>query len=233
VSEDSSLYVWDVFGDAAGAGLTSEGSTQTVVGLTGLDERFRVDGGLFSVAVAPNGAFVAVGGPEGQIRIVGLPKLGKAGGKSSAGQAGQILAALQGGYDNVESLAFSAPPLTLLAAGNVDGTITLFDTAHRFAIRRRIEEAHVDDDEPQAVVKVEFVNRQGSSLLRSVGFDGTLKSWDARGGTAAAGKGLVGEWKGHRGGGEGGGIMGFVQGDGSVVVTAGDDGVALVFATGV
>jgi ribosome assembly protein SQT1 len=71
----------------------------------------------------------------------------------------------------------------------------------------------------------------GGWLLTSVGFDGVLRRWDARGGTAATGKGLVGEWRGHRGGGEGGGIMGFVQGDGEVVITAGDDHVALMFAT--
>jgi ribosome assembly protein SQT1 len=258
VSEDSSFYVWDVFGDAAAAGVTGA-SAQTVVGLTGQDERFRVDGGLFTVAIAPNGAFAAVGGAEGQLRIIGLPRVqasttaatasssgggarGKAGGSkqagakggaSSAGQAGQILASLQAGNDNVETLSFSSPPLTLLAAGNVDGSITLFDTAHRFAIRRRIEDAHYDEEAPQAVVKVEFVKREGAGgwLLRSVGYDGVLRSWDTRGGTAAAGKGLVGEWKGHRGGGEGGGIMGFVQGDGSRVVTAGDDHVALVFQT--
>lgn len=259
VSEDSSLYVWDVFGEAAAAGLTSSTNAQAVVGLTGQDERFRVEGGLYSVAVAPNGSFVAVGGPEGQIRIIGLPRLaastdsatasssgggaknkagggkqsGAKGGASSAGQSGQILASLQAGNDNVETLAFSSPPLTLLAAGNVDGTITLFDTAHRFAIRRRIEEAHYDEESPQAVVKVEFVKGEGAGgwLLRSVGYDGVLRSWDTRGGTAAAAKGLVGEWKGHRGGGEGGGIMGFVQGDGNAVVTAGDDHVALVFQT--
>lgn len=248
VSEDSSLYVWDVFGDAAAAGLTSASNAQAVVGLTGLDERFRIEGGLYSVAVAPNGSFVAVGGPEGQIRIVGLPRVqtaasssGGARGKSgaakaaapSAGQAGQILAALQAGSDNVETLTFSSPPHTLLAAGNVDGSITLFDTAHRFAIRRRIEDAHSDEEAPQAVVKAEFVRREGASwLLRTVGYDGVLRSWDARGGTTAAAKGLVGEWRGHRGGGEGGGILGFVQGGGGeVCVTAGDDGVALVFAT--
>ncbi|KAF2743312.1 WD40 repeat-like protein [Sporormia fimetaria CBS 119925] len=245
VSEDSSLYVWDVFGDAAAQGLTSEGSTSTVVGLTGIDERFKIEGGLYSVGVAPNNAFVAVGGPEGQVRIIGLPRLssstststaptkGKTASKASTGQAGQILAALQAGSDNVETFAFSAPPTTLMAVGNVDGSITLFDTAHRFAVRRRIEDAHCDDEAPQAVVKIEFVQREGPGawLLRSVGYDGVLRSWDTRGGTAAANKGLVGEWRGHRGGGEGGGIMGFVQGDGDVVVTAGDDGVALVFKT--
>lgn len=261
VSEDSSLYVWDVFGDAAAQGLTSTSNSQAVVGLTGLDERFRVEGGLYSVAVAPSGTFVAVGGPEGQIRIIGLPRLAltssseasgstsgqgakaKAGGSkqaavkggaSSAGQSGQILAALQAGSDNVETISFSSAPLTLMAAGNVDGSITLFDTAHRFAIRRRIEDAHADEEAPQAVVKVEFLSKEGTGawLLTSVGYDGVLRRWDARGGTAAAAKGLIGEWKGHRGGGEGGGIMGFVQGgDGSRVVTAGDDGVALVFST--
>jgi ribosome assembly protein SQT1 len=260
ISEDSSLYVWDVFGDAASQGLTSTTESQAVVGLTGLDERFRVEGGLYSVGIPHSGAFVAVGGPEGQIRIVGLPRLslaepahastssggggaknkagggkqaGANGGTSSAGQTGQILASLQAGSDNVECLSFSSAPLTLMAAGNVDGSITLFDTAHRFAVRRRIEDAHADEESPQAVVKLDFVKREGPGgwLLTSVGYDGVLRRWDARGGTAAAGKGLVGEWKGHRGGGEGGGIMGFVQGNGEAVVTAGDDHVALVFKT--
>lgn len=258
ISEDSSLYVWDVFGEASAQGLMSSTNSQAVVGLTGVDERFRVEGGLFSVAIAPSGTFVAVGGPEGQVRIIGLPRLAatpastssagqgasaKAGGSKqapakgaagTAGQTGQILASLQAGTDNVETLSFSSPPLTLMAAGNVDGGITLFDTAHRFAIRRRIEDAHYDEEAPQAVVKVEFLRKEGAGawVLTSVGYDGVLRRWDARGGTAAAAKGLVGEWKGHRGGGEGGGIMGFVQGgDGSKVITAGDDGVSLVFST--
>lgn len=260
ISEDSSLYVWDVFGDAASQGLTSTSNSQAVIGLTGADERFRVEGGLYSIGIPPSGAFVAVGGPEGQIRIIGLPRLsltapGQAstssggggaknksgggkqvaakGGASSAGQAGQILASLQAGSDNVECLDFSSPPLTLMAAGNVDGSITLFDTAHRFAVRRRIEDAHADEESPQAVVKVEFVKKDGPGgwLLTSAGYDGVLRRWDTRGGTAAPGKGLVGEWKGHQGGGEGGGIMGFVQGNGEAVITAGDDHVALVFQT--
>jgi WD40 repeat protein len=259
ISEDSTLYVWDVFGEAAAQGLTPTPDSQYVVGLDGKDDRFRVEGGLYSVAIPPSGAFVAVGGPEGQIRIVGLPRLsltappaattssggggaknktggGKqagAKGSASAGQSGQILASLQAGSDNVECMSFSSPPLMLMAAGNVDGSITLFDTAHRFAVRRRIEDAHADEESPQAVVKLEFVNKEGPGgwLLTSAGYDGVLRRWDTRGGTAAAGRGLAGEWKGHRGGGEGGGIMDFVQGSGEAVVTAGDDHVALVFKT--
>lgn len=257
VSEDGSLCVWDVFGEASAAGVTGEGGGQTVVALTAEDQRFAVEGGLYSVAVSPSpGSFVVVGGAGGNIKVVGLPRLGatsssatteakgtgakdkassskraggQAAGLSGMGQVGQILASLQAQSDGVESLAFAPPPSKLLAAASVDGSIAIFDTAHRFAVRRHIREAH----EEFAVVKVEFVDeaRSGGYMLTSVGLDGVVKRWDTRGGTAAAAQGLIGEWKGHRGGGEGGGILGFVQGGGGErIVTAGDDSVALVFA---
>lgn len=253
VSEDGSLYIWDVWGDAAIAGFT-QGGAQYVVGLTGDDERFRIEGGLYSVAISPGGSICAVGGADGMIRVVGLPrftggasgatsgatgagaKAKAAGGKQvaakpatggavSAGQAGQILASLQAQSDSVETIAFSDPPLTIMAAGSVDGTIVLFDVAHSFSIRRKIEEAH----EEEAVIKLEFLKTLGNNgkhghVLTSCGNDGVLRRWDVRGQTNATDKGMLGEWKGHRGGGEGGGILGFVQGgDGSQVVTAGDE----------
>lgn len=263
VSEDGSLYVWDPFGEAAAA---SQGSGQAIVGLTTEDQRFAVEGGLYSVAIAPTGAFVAVGGADGNIRVVGLPRLAssapgnsnsqsqkasgknKAGGKQSASgeagasQVGQLLASLKAQSDGVETLAFSAPPLTLLAAGSVDGSILLLDTAHRFAARRHIQDAH----EEHAVVQLTFVQPPPASnptpgtaagggaggwLLTSCGMDGVVRRWDTRGGTAASGQGLVREWKGHRGGGDGGGVLAFMQGGGRIV-TAGDDGVSLVFETG-
>lgn len=252
VSEDGSLYVWDVFGEASAAGAVGSAGSQAVVGLTTEDQRFAVEGGLFSVAVAPGGTFAVVGGAGGMIKVVGLPRLAatpasatqgmkgggsknkigggrKAGGAegASSGQAGQILASLQAQGDSVETLAFSAPPLTLLAAGSVDGSVVLFDTAHRFAVRRHIREAH----EEFAVVKVEFVPGSRGYLLTSCGLDGVVRRWDTRGGTAASGQGLVEEWRGHRGEGEGGGVLGFVQGGGKRIVTAGDDGVSLVFET--
>lgn len=271
VAEDGSFYVWDAFGDAAAVGITNpQGGSQAVVGLTAEDERFRVDGGLYSIAISPGGGIAAVGGAEGQIRVVGLPRLGAAagakgggarskagGGKqalapsaASAGQAGQILASLQVQSDGVETLDFSQPPLTLLAAGSVDGSIALFDAGHNFALRRHIKNAHGEGLQPQvgpeseaqeaqeptqdeAVIQVSFVktplgttNPQGY-VLTSCGNDGVVKRWDVRG-SAAGTQGLIGEWKGHRGGGEGGGVLGFVQ-RGGRVVTAGDDGVGLVF----
>ncbi|MCJ1248764.1 hypothetical protein MMC30_005983 [Trapelia coarctata] len=251
VSEDGSLYVWDPFGEAgASAG-------QAIVSLTAEDQRFAVEGGLYSAAIAPSGAFVAVGGAEGNIRVISLPRLSstasnsksqkgsakqKAGGKQSAAseagtsQAGQLLASLKAQSDGIETLAFSAPPLTLLAAGSVDGSILLLDTAHRFAARRHIQDAHED----HAVVQLAFVKPSPSSstttgaggwLLTSCGMDGVVRRWDTRGGTAASGQGLVREWKGHRGGGDGGGVIAFVQAEGRIV-TGGDDGVSLVFETG-
>ena len=249
VSEDGSLYIWDPFGEATAAGVTSS-TGQAIVGLTAEDARFAVEGGLYSVAIAPNGAFVAVGGAGGMIRVVGLPRLStgvasttqsmKGGGAKNksggarknpiqgagpaTGQAGQILASLQVQSDGVETLAFSPAPLTLLAAGSVDGSIALFDTAHRFAVRRHIKEAH----EGFAAVKVEFERGSEGHLLISCGMDGVVRRWDTRGGTAAAGQGLVKEWRGHRGEGEGGGVLGYVL-TSTCIVTAGDDGVGLVF----
>lgn len=256
VSEDGSFYVYDVFGAAAAAGIAGSPGTNAVVGLTAEDQRFAVEGGLYSVAVSPGGGIAAVGGAEGHIKVVGLPRLaggGAAGkGKGAASQAtastaGTIIAALQAQSDGIETLSFSQPPLTLLAAGSVDGSIALYDAAHRFAVRRHVREAH----EGTAVVKVEFLQTrqpaaaprpgpatgQGRSwLLTSAGLDGIVRRWDARGGTTAAGQGLLKEWRGHLGvtenedGEQAGGIMGFVQGfDGKRVVTAGDDGVSLVF----
>ncbi|MCJ1352815.1 MAG: hypothetical protein MMC33_002799 [Icmadophila ericetorum] len=262
VSEDGSLYVWDPFGEAAAQGIKSEG--QSIFRLTAADQRFEVEGGLYSIAISHTGSFLATGGGGGMIKIVGLPTLGAGagaaptqnkravkgkGGSSAAGgaggrgrggegggggggsQMGQILASLQAQTDGIETLSFSSPPLTLLAAGSVDGSIALFDTAHSFAVRRHIRNAH----DEFAVVKVEFLSPSPSTssnpegwLLTSAGMDGIVRRWDTRGGTAAAGMGLEKELKGHRGEGEGGGVLGFAQGGGKII-TAGDDGLSLVF----
>ncbi|KAI4209676.1 MAG: hypothetical protein LQ349_009534, partial [Xanthoria aureola] len=154
-------------------------------------------------------------------------------------QTGQILASLQIQSESIETLAFSRHH-SLLAAGSVDGSIVLFDSAHRFAVRRHVKEAH----EGFAVVQVAFGGLRDEKeawLLTSCGMDGVVRRWDCRGGVAAAAaagagggrpgqqQGLVKEWRGHRGEGEGGGVLGFVLTDGGKVVTAGDDGVSLVF----
>ncbi|KAG6008435.1 hypothetical protein E4U21_004457 [Claviceps maximensis] len=255
VSEDSSLYAWDVWGEAAARNMVHDNG-MTAVSLTGEDQRFEVEGGLYSIVTDPKGTFVAVGGAGGAIKIVSLPKLSSpsaqaqaqaskqrqpsraAAGKviiSDATSGGQILASLHTQADSVESLAAvlssTSPPTVLLAAGSVDGSVVIYDATRRFAVRRHIAGAHED----HSVVKLEFI--PNTWLLTSCGMDGVVRRWDLRSGgvtgtTAggAADRGLVKEWKGHRGDGEGGGVLGFVQGQtGERIVTAGDDGVALVF----
>jgi ribosome assembly protein SQT1 len=240
ISDDGSLNAWDPWGEAAAVGLAHPQGGQALITLTADDERFRAEGGLFSIAISPGGTLAAVGGADGSIQIVGLPRLsaipaaagaravGKAGQKatssSSMGQAGQILATLDAHAESVETLSFSDPPLTLLAAGSVDSSVVLFDVAHGYAVRRRIESAH----DGEAVIQVQFLKGSGRGnngwALTTCGNDGVVRRWDARGGTAAAAKGLVHEWKGHRGDGEGGGVLGFVMGaDGKRIVTAGDE----------
>lgn len=265
VDEESSLYVWDVWGLAAAKGHVSDNG-QTVVSLTPTDQRFAVEGGLFSVAIEPRGGYLAVGGAGGSIRIVGLPRLteqtaaataqagskagkakgAKAGATRGAGaeaQAGQILAALQVQSDGIETLAFApgSASVPLLAAGSVDGSITVYDPSRTFSVRRHIQGAH----DEFSVVKVEWVKQaqatgpaaaQQQWLLTSCGMDGVVRRWNLQGATPtqhvpnATVAGLEKEWKGHRGDGEGGGVLGFVQGlDGKKVITAGDDGIVLVF----
>ncbi|KAL2192589.1 WD40-repeat-containing domain protein [Corynascus similis CBS 632.67] len=245
VSEDSSLHVYDVWGAAAAKSLVTDNG-QTVVSLTEVDQRFAVEGGLYSVAVSPSGGLLAAGGAHGAIRIINLPRLSQPSTTSTssrqqpaAAAAGTILAALAVQEDSIESLAFSpSPAAPLLAAGSVDGSIAVFDALRSFAVRRHLKGAH----DGESVVKVEFVRAaavpaQAGWLLTSCGLDGVVRRWDLRGATATqaavtggAASGLVKEWRGHRGGGEGGGVLGFVQGEtGERVVTAGDDGVVLVF----
>lgn len=243
VSEDSSLHVFDVFGAAAAKSLVTDNG-QTTVSLTDADQRFAVDGGLYSVAVSPSGGLLAAGGALGAIRIVSLPRLSQPqqqtssssrGGGQQQQAAGTILASLAVQSDSIESLSFSPSPANpLLAAGSVDGSIAVYDPVRSFALRKHLKGAH----EGESVVKLDFVKSPPAAaekgwLLTSCGLDGVVRRWDLRGAATAGASGaaaLVREWRGHRGGGEGGGVLGFAQGEtGERVVTAGDDGVVLVF----
>lgn len=207
VSEDSSLYVWDVWGVAAAKSLVTENG-QTVVSLTAADQRFEVEGGLYSVAVSPTGAVLACGGGGGVIKVIGLPRLSDsaaaaapapqrggggrgskktAGGDASSSHAGGILASLHTQSDGIETLAFAPAPATLLAAGSVDGSVALFDSSRGFSTRKHIRGAHGDF----SVVRVEFVRGPPHSadagwLLTSCGMDGVVRRWDLRAGAAAA-----------------------------------------------
>ena len=179
VSEDSSFFLYDVWGEAASAGMTSNtsGNGQAIISMTSSDQRFAVDGGLYSLAISPTGAIAAMGGADGQIRIVSLPQSTDHAGfqqkkkpgttmnntKKPSGtstQPGTLLASLSAQTDSIESLSFSPMPLTILASASVDGSIGLFDASHGFALRRLLRDAH----DGFAVVQVEFFGSKDSGI---------------------------------------------------------------------
>lgn len=217
VSDDGSLYVWDV-----------DDSGRAVVALTAADQRFAVDGGFFSLAVSPSGAVAAVGGATGEMKVIGLPSpraipagrrgAGRSqpggGGSTGGSQAGRILASLHMHTESIESLSFH-PTQPLLASACVGGKIVIYDAARGYSVRTTLGEGGGHTD---AVVKVEFVNTDGW-ILTSCGVDGTVRRWDARAGVE------LGCWRGHLGGNEAegeGGVLGFVQ-TRDRIVTAGDE----------
>ncbi|KAH6981020.1 WD40-repeat-containing domain protein [Ilyonectria sp. MPI-CAGE-AT-0026] len=239
VDEGSSLYVWDVWGEAAAKGLGA-GNNRPIVALTGANAKFKVEGGLHSIAMDPHGAWVAVSGGcsydkdsksgGGLIRIISLPRFAARGKKASVKPkaGGDIIESFAHSDESIETLSVTtasvAPPMTLLAAGSNAGSIAVYDMTH-YSQRRLIPSAH----DGYSVVKVEFI--RNTWLLTSCGTDGVVRRWDLRG-PGSAKK----EWKGHRpltekeGGGEEGGVMGFVHGEtGEQVVTVGDDALSLVF----
>jgi len=236
VAEDSTLNVWDVWGEAAAKGLTNQNG-QTVVSLTvfkdeDMKQRKKEEEeeperlGLFSVAIDPKSTFVAVGGfypGNSCLKIISLPHFSGKGNKPG----GTVLMELPIQRESVETLSFS-PSKPLLAAGSVDGSIIVYDTSKNFRAKRTIQEAH-----DHSVVKVEFVRGLGDGwLLTSCGMDGVVRWWNIQGEADAVADSMVKEWKGHSACDESGrgGILGFVQGStGERIVTAGDDGLALVF----
>ena len=162
----------------------------------------------------------------------------------SAAQTDALRKPITFGAGGVETLAFS-PTQPLLAAGSTDGSFAVFETVRAFDVRKLNPAAHG----AKCVVRVDFVPDAGDGwLLTTCGIDGVVRRWDTRGqsgprSSAVAGVDaarLVREWRGHSGGpdaedddedGEAsGGVLGFVQGaTGERIVTAGDDGLALVF----
>ncbi|KAF9066616.1 ribosome biogenesis protein Sqt1 [Rhodocollybia butyracea] len=181
-------------------------SPAPVFKLTPEDARFNLDG-VTSLGVNPSSTLAVVGGAAGGVRVISLTK-------------GEIVSTL-GGHTEGESIeAVEFVDLTgtgsgpgVVATGATDGKICLWDLA---TMRLRATVEHTD-----AVTTLLAAPAPKSHLLISGSADKTLRTWDARTGT------LVKEHKGHQAA-----VLGASLGlDGSVVVTAGDDGVSLVFTT--
>lgn len=183
-------------------------SPSPIFKLSSSDARFDVES-VISLAVNPASTLAVVGGANGSVRVVSLSK-------------GEVVGAL-GGHkesESVEAIAF----VDLAGAGQVgtggvvvtgatDGKACIWDLS---TMRLRATLEHED-----AITTLLNLPSPKSHLIVSASADKTLRTWDARNGT------LVREHKGHHGP-----VLGAAVGaGGDVVVSAGDDGVCLVFHT--
>jgi ribosome assembly protein SQT1 len=181
-------------------------SPTPVFKLTSEDARFDMSG-ITSLAVNPSSTLAVVGGASGSLRVISLSK-------------GEVVGAL-GGHaegESVEAVQFVELPGTgggsgVVVTGGTDGKACIWDLS---TMRLRATLEHQD-----AVTSLLAHPSPKGYLLVSGSADKTLRTWDARTGT------LVREHKGHRGP-----ILGAALGlNGDVVISAGDDGVCLVFTT--
>jgi len=174
--------------------------------LTTTDARFDVES-ITSLAVNSASTLAAVGGASGGVRVVSLNK-------------GEVVGALNGHNegDSVESVAFInlggiGQSGSILVTGGTDGKACIWDLS---TMRLRATLEHED-----AITTLLNLPSPNSHLLVTASADKTLRTWDARTGT------LVKEHKGHHGP-----VLGAALGlEGETVITAGDDGVCLVFHT--
>ncbi|KIJ62817.1 hypothetical protein HYDPIDRAFT_113924 [Hydnomerulius pinastri MD-312] len=181
-------------------------SPNPIFKLTPQDARFDLEG-ITSLAVNASSTLAVVGGASGSVRIVSLSK-------------GEVVGAL-GGHaegESVEAVQFvdltgtSTGP-GVVVTGGTDGKACIWDPT---TMRLRATLEHQD-----AITALLTHPVPKSHLIVTASADKTLRTWDARNGT------LVKEHKGHHAA-----ILGAALGlDGSVVVSAGDDGVCLVFTT--
>ncbi|CCM01402.1 uncharacterized protein FIBRA_03453 [Fibroporia radiculosa] len=181
--------------------------------LTATNARFDM-GGITSLAVNPASTLAVVGGLTGSVRVVSLSK-------------GEVVGAL-GGHgegESVEAVAFvelasavaggTTPQNAggVVVTGATDGKACIWDLG---TMRLRATLEHED-----AVTSLLRLPVPKAHLVISASSDKALRTWDARTGT------LVREHKGHHGP-----ILQAALGlEGGAVVSAGDDGVCLVFPT--
>jgi len=196
--------------------------------LSSADERFGLTGGVVSIAVNKEGTVAVVGGAEGGVKVV----------KITEERRGEVLKALDGHSegDSVESIVFvdlGGAGKEVVVTGGTDGKICVWDLG---TMRLRAEMKHDVSLPPSAsqgdteltlfqdAVTSIISHRTPPFVITTASADLTLKTWDVRTGT------LLKEHTGHRGP-----INSIDVGTGAggktVLLSAGDDGVCLVWDT--
>ncbi|VVT56532.1 uncharacterized protein SAPINGB_P005137 [Magnusiomyces paraingens] len=156
-----------------------------------------------SCALSGSGKTIACGSADGKVALINVER-------------GTVLKVFDNTQNDsveleersVEALAW-APISPILAVGNVKGDITLYDVTS-WNIRKTLA---LKD----AITAIKFI--PGSNKLLSSDMAGELVKWDVLSGREL--------WRGH---GHFDGILGFtVQDNGKRVITAGDQGVSMIF----
>lgn len=156
------------------------------------------------VLILAHGSVIAIGARDGQLSII----------NNDTGKIVHTVKAIENVDDiaelSIEALAWCRnKAVNLLAVGLVSGDLLLFDT-QQWRIRRQIK---TDD----AITKVQFID--DTPLLVGSSMNGKIYKWDARTGEEL----FVGV--GHNMG-----VLDFVVLDqGNTLITAGDEGVSLIF----
>ncbi|QRW04589.1 WD repeat-containing protein [Ceratobasidium sp. AG-Ba] len=180
--------------------------------LTSSDARFGMEAGITAIGVNAASTVAVVGGADGQVRVVNLTK-------------GDVVGALESHAEgeSVETIAFVSPAATapgtsdleLVVTGATDGKIFISDLN-----TRRLRTTLLGHEDAITSLTVHSDGR----LITSSSSDKTLRTWDVRTGEC------IRIHKGHAGP-----VMGAAVGKRStgeeVVVSAGDEGVCLVFPT--
>ncbi|KAJ7364051.1 ribosome biogenesis protein Sqt1 [Mycena albidolilacea] len=181
-------------------------SSTPVFKLTPNDARFDLDG-ITSLGVNPSSTLAVVGGAAGGVRVISLSK-------------GEVVNTLGGHTDGESIEAIQFVDLTgnntgagVAVTGATDGKACIWDLT---TMRLRATLEHED-----AVTTLLAHPAPKGYILVSASADKTLCTWDARTGT------LLRKHTGHQGA-----VLGGSLGlQGSVVISAGDDGACLVFTT--
>ncbi|KIM24451.1 hypothetical protein M408DRAFT_331802 [Serendipita vermifera MAFF 305830] len=197
-------------GDSAGTLIYWDPRSSTPLWkLSSTDDRFGLTGGVVSIAVNKEGTLAVVGGAEGGVKVVKL-----------AEEKGEVVRALEGHAEgeSVESIVFvdlGGAVKEVAVTGGTDGKICVWDLS---TMRLRAEMKHAD-----AVTSI-ISHRSPPYAITTASADLSLKTWDVRNGT------LLKEHTGHRGP-----InsidIGTGAGGKTVLLSAGDEGVCLVWDT--
>ncbi|KAG9087986.1 hypothetical protein FRC06_002271 [Ceratobasidium sp. 370] len=180
--------------------------------LTPADARFGMDGGITALGVNSASTVAVVGGADGAVRVVNLTK-------------GDVIGALESHAEgeSVECIAFVSPAATgtgttdleLVVTAATDGKIFVSDLN-----TRRLRTTLLGHEDAVTSLTVHDDGR----LITSSSSDKTLRTWDVRTGEC------IRVHQGHAGP-VMGAAVGKRTGGEEVIVSAGDEGVCLVFPT--